>query len=114
MFFRPSFCAHCGEKIERSDWGVFSSRRFCQVCESEFKGVDLIPRVIVGAGVLAGVLGLGAYIRSGNAETRPARLASLPIERQLAAPTREQLPPNLPATTPAPASQTPPSTAPSA
>src|SRR5437016_361776 len=22
MFFRPSFCANCGERIERSDWGL--------------------------------------------------------------------------------------------
>ena len=64
MLFRPSFCAHCGEKIERIDWGIFTSRRFCPVCESEFKGQDLIPRVIVGVGIGAGILGLGAYLRS--------------------------------------------------
>lgn len=64
MFFRPSFCANCGEKIDRADWGIFTSRRFCQVCESEYKGIDLIPRVIVVAALLFGVLGLGGYLRT--------------------------------------------------
>jgi len=65
MLFRPSFCAHCGEKIERTQWGLLTSRRFCPVCESQFKGHELIPRVVVGIGVIALVLGLGAYLRSG-------------------------------------------------
>jgi len=66
MLFRPSFCANCGERIERANWGLLTSRRFCQVCESEFKGLDLIPRAIVGAGVVLAIFGLGAYIRSGG------------------------------------------------
>ncbi len=66
MLFRPSFCANCGEKIDRAEWGIFTSRRFCQVCESEFKGHDLIPRFIVGLGVLLGVIGLGGYLKSGS------------------------------------------------
>ncbi len=76
MFFRPNFCANCGEKIERGDWGIFTSRRFCVVCESEFKGQDLIPRAIVIGGVLLGVLGVGGYIKSGpSSEPLVARAA---------------------------------------
>src|SRR5262245_16558828 len=67
MLFRPSFCANCGEKIERAEWSIWTSRRFCPVCESEFKGHDLVPRAVVGLGVVAGVLGLGSYLRSGSA-----------------------------------------------
>jgi hypothetical protein len=79
MFFRPSFCSNCGEKIERADWGVWTSRRFCQVCESEYKGQDLIPRVIVGFGIVIGVLGFGSYLKSpGN---RDANLAALQPRR---------------------------------
>lgn len=75
MFFRPKFCANCGEKIERVDWGPLTSRRFCQVCESEFKGQDLIPRAIVGLGLLVGIFGFGSYLKSGTTtETRVARL----------------------------------------
>lgn len=75
MFFRPKFCANCGEKIERVDWGPLTSRRFCQVCESEFKGQDLIPRAIVGFGLIAGIFGFGSYLKSGMAsETKVAKL----------------------------------------
>lgn len=75
MFFRPKFCANCGEKVERVDWGPLTSRRFCQVCESEFKGQDLIPRVIVGAGLLASVFGFGSYLKNGS--TTDNRVAKL-------------------------------------
>lgn len=69
MLFRPNFCANCGEKVERADWGILTSRRFCLVCESEFKGQDLIPRAIVATGILSGIFGIGFYMQSG---TRPA------------------------------------------
>lgn len=69
MFFRPSFCANCGEKIERADWKLTTSRRFCPVCESEFKGTDLIPRAIVAASVVIGLLGFGTYLQSGNEDS---------------------------------------------
>ena len=70
-------------------------------CESEFKGHDLIPRAVVAAGVLFGILGLGSYLKSGNAEPRIARLAQAPIERPAAAPQSGQLPANVIAPTPA-------------
>lgn len=81
MPFRPKYCANCGEKIERVDWGLFTSRRFCPVCESEFKGQDLIPRVIVGLGLLIGIFGFGSYLKSGTvtsnslAMRQPAKIA---------------------------------------
>jgi hypothetical protein len=83
MLFRPSFCANCGEKIERFEWGILTSRRFCQVCESEFKGHDLIPRVIVGFGILAGVFGFGSYLKSGPQGPGPQalRTAKAPTEQ---------------------------------
>ena len=110
MFFRPSFCANCGEKVERSDWGPFTSRRFCAVCESELKAHDLVPRVIVGLGILVGIFGFGSYLKSGNAEPRLASVAQ-PIERPLSATARESLPANVIAATPAPAQPTPASNA---
>jgi hypothetical protein len=111
MFFRPSFCANCGEKVERSDWGLFTSRRFCAVCESELKAQDLIPRIIVGLGLLAGILGVGSYLKSGNAEPRVAALASQPVERGVAAAARDNLPANVVVPTPAPAQIAPASNA---
>ncbi len=66
MLFRPSFCANCGEKIERPEWFLWTSRRFCQVCEIEFKGQDLIPKVIICVGILASVISFGNYLKSGT------------------------------------------------
>ena len=79
MLFRPSFCANCGEKVARADWGILTSRRFCQVCESEFKGHDLLPRFVVVLGILLGVFGVGSYLNSGTASDarvlrQPAKL----------------------------------------
>lgn len=71
MLFRPSYCAHCGEKIERVAWHFFTSRRFCEVCESEYRGMDLIPRVIVALGILGTVIGFGSYLRSGSNAIEP-------------------------------------------
>jgi hypothetical protein len=69
MLYRPKFCANCGEKIERESWGVLTSRRFCPLCETQFKGQDLIPRVIVAGGLSIGILGFGSYLKSGSADT---------------------------------------------
>lgn len=86
MLYRPNFCANCGEKIERADWSVLTSRRFCPVCESEYKGQDLIPRVIVAAGVIVGVLGLGSYLKSGPpAETNVLRQPKRLVEQTASA-----------------------------
>ena len=86
MLFRPSFCAHCGERIDRPEWFPWTSRRFCQVCEIEFKGQDLIPRAIVGLGIIFGLFGIGGYIRSGaptsdlQALKQPKRVVEQPSQ----------------------------------
>ena len=101
MLFRPSFCANCGEKIERAEWSILTSRRFCQVCESEFKGHDLVPRVVVGLGVLAMVFGFGSYLKSGStADTQVLRQPRKLVEQtipatQLTAPDTAQRVPNV-------------------
>ena len=84
MFFRPSFCSNCSEKIERAEWFPWTSRRFCAVCETEFKLQDLIPRVVVVLGVLGCLLGLGSYFKSGSSGSelssmrRPQKFAEQP------------------------------------
>lgn len=65
MLYRPSFCANCSDKIERANWGIFTSRRFCDACAAEFKVYDLFPRFVVGIGLLTGIFGLGSYMNSG-------------------------------------------------
>lgn len=66
MLFRPSFCANCGEKIERAEWKLWTSRRFCDLCASELMGHDILPKIAVGIGVLATIVGFGAYLKGGS------------------------------------------------
>ncbi len=66
MLYRPNYCSNCGEKIERVDWGFFTSRRFCEICETEFKGQDILFRAGICAVLLFGVVGTGAYLRTGS------------------------------------------------
>ena len=95
MFFRPSFCANCGEKIARTDWGVFTSRRFCPVCESEYKGVDLIPRAVVAFGVIFGMWGMSVWLQSPSdrnraVESSPVAIRERPTEQAVANLERER------------------------
>lgn len=63
MLYKPNFCCHCGEKIERLEWSPFTSRRFCELCETEKKPYDLLPRAIVAVGILFGIFGFAGLVR---------------------------------------------------
>ena len=88
MLFRPSFCANCGDKIERAEWHIWTSRRFCGVCETEFKGQDLIPRVLIIGSLILG-LSAGGYMLSGkggdSGAKQPRRLVDQPISAKMTA-----------------------------
>lgn len=111
MLYRPKYCANCSEKIERAHWGIFTSRRFCQVCESEYKGIDLVPRAVVAAGIIVGVLGVGGYLKSSSSlqpelNHRLGKLSersNVMLERQPVALTSPSMPAS---STPAPLAQT--------
>jgi hypothetical protein len=62
MLFKPNFCCNCGVKIERAEWSMLTSRRFCEVCAVEYQGHDWLPRAVVIVGVLIGIFGLGSYM----------------------------------------------------
>ena len=64
MLYRPNYCCNCGEKIERNDWRLWTSRRFCALCETEYKPYDLLPRVVVIVGLSFVLFGIGSYFRS--------------------------------------------------
>lgn len=57
--YKPNFCAECGERITRSRWHLWTSRRFCAEC---VKGVSkrriLLPLIacsaLFGLGLLTG------------------------------------------------------------
>lgn len=69
VLYTPNFCCNCGEKIERIEWNLLTSRRFCIACSSEKKAHDILPRFAVAAGALALMFGLGSlWTGSGRAE----------------------------------------------
>lgn len=72
VLYKPRFCCNCGEKIERVDWNLLTSRRFCDVCAAENRFFDYGPRIAVAGGILAAVFGLGSVFGS--------RTAVLPTE----------------------------------
>jgi len=63
MFYKPTYCCHCGEKIDRAKWGIKDSRRFCESCASEFVIKEWLPRVIVFIGIIGALFGFGTLLR---------------------------------------------------
>jgi len=59
--YRPRFCCSCGEKIEREEWTIFKSRRFCPLCETEYKSVDYFLRGTALFAFVLGVFGFAGY-----------------------------------------------------
>lgn len=49
MFYQGKYCCECGNKIERTDGNIFTSRKFCELCETDYKFEKLL---MIGAGSL--------------------------------------------------------------
>lgn len=63
MPYKPKFCCQCGEKIDRIDWKPWTSRRFCELCETELGIYDKLQLGLVGIGLLFGLFGIGIYLQ---------------------------------------------------
>ncbi|MEJ7847569.1 MAG: hypothetical protein WKF92_05730 [Pyrinomonadaceae bacterium] len=74
MLYKPSFCCHCGEKIERADWNIFSSRRFCDVCKEENKGFELLAKLAVVGALMLPLSVAGSLL--GTAKDEPLQKTS--------------------------------------
>lgn len=83
MLYRPNFCCGCGERIERTDWKPWTSRRFCDLCATDHTLGEFIPKAVVGIGILIGIFGIGSYLQS-----RPAD-GAMPAKRSLLKPVPE-------------------------
>lgn len=84
MLYRPAFCCNCGEKIQRTDWGLFTSRRFCPLCETEHKGTDSLPRVLTMMGIVMTIFGVAAYLRQpANVQNGEQVVRSAPLRSSL-------------------------------
>ena len=96
MFYKPNFCCGCGEKIQRSEWGILTSRRFCDVCAIENQGHEWMQRVAVVLAFLVGLFGFGSYLKSGMmfapaALNRPEQI-SVPVSETSLKPSRRTVP----------------------
>jgi hypothetical protein len=63
MPYKPKYCCQCGEKIDRIDWKPWTSRRFCQLCETDFGIYDKLRGVLIVIGLLCGLYGAGSYFQ---------------------------------------------------
>ncbi len=71
LLFRPKFCANCGEKVVRDDWHIWTSGRFCELCETEFQGREMAWRAAcVGAVLLAAAVSFAFVAPAKPVETR--------------------------------------------
>ncbi len=81
MLFRPCYCCNCGDRIERTNWRLWTSRRFCDLCSTDFQLTEMIPRaIVVFAGVIC-LLGVVNYFAGGT--RRPEVTAARVLERQV-------------------------------
>jgi hypothetical protein len=63
MPYKPKHCCQCGEKIDRITWKLWTSRRFCELCEIDFSVYDWTIRSLYGIAILLGVLGIGSIFQ---------------------------------------------------
>ena len=66
MLYKPNFCCNCGEKIERANWSVITSRRFCDVCQEDFRLQDWSPKIFALLMSIIGIFGFGTLLLSGE------------------------------------------------
>ena len=77
MLFRPSYCCNCGEKIERAEWRLWTSRRFCALCETDF---SLQEYAVKGVILLASVISVFGFVRLFTGSTPPELAAKKAID----------------------------------
>ena len=63
MFYKPKHCVECGAKIERDEWKLWTSRRFCEDCEDEHASLvrRVMPPIIAASMLLFSGLTLGYF-----------------------------------------------------
>lgn len=73
MLYKPKFCCNCAEKIERIDWNLLTSRRFCEACSAENRRYDHLPRAVVAGGALSIMFGLGTIFGGSSPSATPVQ-----------------------------------------
>ena len=93
MLYKPNFCCNCGEKIERVEWNLLTSRRFCPACVREHGRHDYAPRIAIAAGALAVMFGFGSLLAGSQPSEPPAASQPVGIRSAVAAPAQQAFPP---------------------
>ncbi len=73
MFYKPNYCCNCGDKIERIEWQLWTNRRFCPLCETEYQLDDWLKRIFPIVFFIIGIFGIGAYFYSSEKTSGIAR-----------------------------------------
>ena len=66
MLFRPSYCCNCGEKIERREWKLWTSRRFCELCATDFTLQDHAAKVVILLAAVVSIFGIVRFFAGGT------------------------------------------------
>ncbi len=80
MPYKPKFCCQCGEKVERTGWTILTSRRFCELCETDYKLDDWLPKIVFTLGIIIGIYGLGISLQKTE---KPLSVASNQLANSL-------------------------------
>jgi hypothetical protein len=83
MLYRPKYCCECGEEIHRENWGLFTSRRLCEYCESQSGASELIRKAMVPVALVSILLGVGSWFKN-SGKTITVSRASNNTARSLA------------------------------
>lgn len=79
MLYRPNFCCNCGEKIERADWNLLTSRRFCDPCRAELSVADWAPKILTAIVLLAGFALISSFSKP-SAQSAKSEVMLPPVE----------------------------------
>jgi len=63
MPYIPKYCCQCGEKVDGDNRNFWTSRRFCELCATEFGIHERIPQVMSGIILLIGLFSIGTFLQ---------------------------------------------------
>lgn len=63
MLYKPKFCCECADAIEKTDWKLSDSRRFCNSCATRHRFDEIFPKLILSIPIVIGILGFGIYLQ---------------------------------------------------
>lgn len=79
--YKPNFCCECGERVMRTRWRVWTSRRFCAACGRRLRRAGLKGALLLASALFLPGFLLGRVLRPAPAPLvleRGARTAAPP------------------------------------